>query len=174
MLKEQIKYPHSDDIMWNQECESIIPYLFGYGVDIGCSNRSIYAVDARVDIDEKHNPDYCGSGDDLPFRDEEFDYLYSIHSFEHFDDQIAVLDEWSRVVKKGGIIAIVHPDVDYTHVQKSEAANPDKNPYNKHYHERNQKEFISWFESLKRDDLKVIDHGEACPNWSFFVVFKKV
>ena len=143
-----IYYPHSMDDMWNQECEALIPFLFGKGVDVGSSTRSIFETDVRVDIDEKHNPDCLCKGDDLPFEGEEFDYLYSIHSFEHFEDQEKTIKEWTRVIKTGGIIAIVHPDVEFTGVQLPADANPDKNPYNKHTFERTREEFLKW---LKKD-----------------------
>ena len=173
-MKEITYYPHPTDNMWNSEVETLIPWLSGRGVDIGSSNRSIFPGVVRVDFDESRDPDILASGDNLPFNDGQFDYLYSVHSFEHFDDQIKLLDEWARVVKKGGIIAIVHPDVEFTGVQKPIEQNMDKNPFNKHFHERTRDEFIKWFESLGRIDLKIIDSGIACGHWSFYIILQHV
>ena len=168
-----IYYPDANDDMWNWECEKLIPYLFGKGVDIGSSVRSIFEEDIRVDIDKKRCPNYCCAGDNLPFKDDEFDYLYSIHSFEHFEDQEKTIKEWKRVIKRGGIIGIVHPDVEFTGVQLPADANPDKNPYNKHTFERTREEFLKWLKSNNYFGLKLIDSGIACGKWSFFVILKK-
>lgn len=171
--KDVILYPHPLDDMWNKEAESLIPYCAGMGLDIGSSNRSIFKDQVRVDIDKSYNPDYVCSGDDMPFNDEEFDYITLIHAFEHFADPNKFVDELTRVLKKGGIIGIVHPDVDYTGRQKPEQANPDKNPHNKHYFEYNLNEFLAWWKKQRFPRLKIIDYGPACPQWSFFVIIEK-
>jgi len=172
--KKNEYYPHPLDAMWNQEIEKLIPYLQGKGVDVGCSNRSVFKEQTRVDIDPIHKPDFLCSADELPFEDNEYDYLTAIHVFEHFDDQLKMFKEWARVIRKNGIIAIVHPDVDYTGIQKPASANPDKNPHNKHYHERNLKQWLEWFNSQGFGNLKILDTGEACPNWSFYAIIKKI
>jgi len=172
--QKTIYYPHPKDIMWNDECEKLIPYLAGKGVDIGAGGRSIFKEDVRVDLDKKTNPDVCCSGDELPFKDNEFDYLYSIHSFEHFEDQRKLLKEWCRVVRKGGIIAIVHPDVEYTGVRRPDGLKPSENPYNEHKHERTLDDFLYWFKSQRDLPLRVIDFGEARIEWSFYVILKRL
>jgi predicted SAM-dependent methyltransferase len=159
--------------MWNGEVESILPFLFGCGVDIGAGGRSIFADDVRVDCDEEREPNIVARGDDLPFEDGKFDYLYSIHSFEHFEDQEKTMREWIRVIRKGGIIAIVHPDLDYTGKQKPFAENMDKDPYNFHTFERNHSQFLDYLKANNYFGLKLIATGAACQNWSFFVVLKK-
>lgn len=174
MQHELITYPHPTDAMWNQEVESLIPYLTGKGIDVGCSNRSIFKDQVRLDIDEKHKPDYCCSADEIPFDDNEFDYLTAVHVFEHLPDGRKTLDEWIRVVKKGGIIAIVHPDLDHTGRQKPHEANPDKNPHNKHFKEYNLKQWLEWYNSQNFDTIKVLDCGEACVRWSFYVIMQKL
>ena len=168
-----IYYPDSNDDMWNQECEALIPYLFGEGADIGSSVRSIFENDVRVDIDKERNPTVRCSGDELPFNDNTLDYLYSIHSFEHFEDQKKTIQEWTRVIKRGGIIGIVHPDVEFTGIQLPIDLNKDKNPYNKHTFERTYQEFLKWLKINNYFGLKLIDSGIACGKWSFFVILKK-
>lgn len=171
--QEKFNYPDPNDDMWNQECEVLMPFLFGKCVDIGSSNRSIFENDVRVDIDKERKPDFCCAGDELPFKDEELDCLYSIHSFEHFEDQEKTIKEWTRVIKRGGVIGIVHPDVEFTGVQLSPDLNKDKNPFNKHTFERTQKQFLEWLKLNNYFGLKLIDFGEACGRWSFYVVLKK-
>ena len=162
--------------MWRSEVESLLPWLFGKGVDIGCGARSINKNIVRVDIDEKVNPDVVASGDDLPFEDEKFDFVCSIHSFEHFANQKKALAEWLRILKPGGIIGIVHPDIFYTKKQRPEIDNKGlrENPYNKHYHEHTADSLIKMLKTWTELPFKVVDFGIACAQWSFYVILKKV
>jgi predicted SAM-dependent methyltransferase len=179
MVKELIKlftYDTETDPMWQAEVEKLIPWLFGKGADIGCGKRSPLPTSIRVDIDKKVDPEILAKGDDLPFKDEELDYISAVHNFEHYDNQKEVLTEWLRCLKKGGIIAIVHPDVNYTKKQNPEINNPDlrENPYNKHYHEHTQESFLQQLEVWSELGFRVIDKGTACGNWSFYVILKKI
>ena len=170
---KQHYYPSQNDNMWNQEVTALLPWLFGKGVDVCCGSRSIFTEDVRVDYDKRVKPDYVVSGDILPFEDGQFDYLYAIHALEHVADTKKTLLEWTRVVRPGGIVAIVHPDVEFTGVQKPQGENPDDNPYNEHKEERTHKQFIDWFKKSGIRELEILSDGVACGNWSFFVVFKK-
>ena len=49
----------------------------------------------------------CGDSCFLPFKDEEFDAVFSKSTFEHIHDQKTALDEQLRVLKKGGRIMIM-------------------------------------------------------------------
>ena len=51
-------------------------------------------------------------GDDLPFKDNVFDYVFTSHVMEHFFDPIKAIKEHLRVVKKGGILLYIIPNVD--------------------------------------------------------------
>ena len=50
----------------------------------------------------------------LPLRDASVDYIYCSHVLEHFEEfeTIGVLKECYRVLKKGGVIRIVLPDLE--------------------------------------------------------------
>lgn len=164
------------DVMWVYEASKLAPWLGGKGADIGCGLRSVRQDSIRVDIDPNVKPDKLCSGDKLPFKDGELDYVSSVHSFEHFEDQHKVLKEWLRVVKVGGVVAIVHPDIQFTKKQNPETDNPGlkKNPYNKHYYENTLKSLISELKKWKDLPFRMIDRGVACENWSFFVILEKV
>jgi ubiquinone/menaquinone biosynthesis C-methylase UbiE len=41
-------------------------------------------------------------GDRLPFTNESVDFVINSHVLEHFFDPIKAIQEWLRVVKKGG------------------------------------------------------------------------
>jgi SAM-dependent methyltransferase len=49
----------------------------------------------------------------IPFRDSSVSYIYSSHTFEHFtyEESHAVARECFRVLKRGGILRIVVPDL---------------------------------------------------------------
>jgi predicted SAM-dependent methyltransferase len=50
----------------------------------------------------------------IPFSDSSVSYIYSSHTFEHFtyEESLAVAKECFRVLKSGGILRIVVPDLD--------------------------------------------------------------
>ncbi len=167
-------YPHPKDDMWNAEISSIMPWLFGKGVDVGCSNRSAFRDQVRVDADPWAQADVQAEVNKLPFEDDKFDYLTAVHVLEHIEDQRQCLLEWRRVVKPGGIVAIVHPDLQFTGKQKPILPGDANYPWAIHQHERTYKEFLECFVESGIDNMKIISSGEACPNWSFHVVFKKI
>lgn len=47
--------------------------------------------------------------DNLPFKNNQFQFLISAHCLEHCPDTIATLKEWKRVVKKDGLIILILP-----------------------------------------------------------------
>lgn len=169
-------YGEEVDVMWKWEVERLIPWFSGKGVDIGCGERSINRDIIRVDINEKVKPDVVASGDKLPFKDEEYDFICAIHAFEHFQDPKKTLTEWLRVIKKGGIIGIVHPDIFYTKKQNPEIDNPGlrANPYNKHWHEHTADSFVVMLKGWTDLPFRIVDFGIACGEWSFYVILKKV
>lgn len=63
-------------------------------------------VDGRIDIQ--------GDGNVLPVRDSELDYLCSSHVLEHLADPLSALWEWSRVLRKGGLLYLIVPDKRFT------------------------------------------------------------
>lgn len=53
--------------------------------------------------------DVVAPGDDLPFKDNTFDFVISSHVIEHFYDPVKTVKEWLRVVKPGGYVYIIAP-----------------------------------------------------------------
>jgi len=47
--------------------------------------------------------------EDMPFEDDSFDIVFASHSFEHCERPVEALNEFKRVVKKGGTIFISTP-----------------------------------------------------------------
>jgi SAM-dependent methyltransferase len=93
--------------------EIVLPYLEGKGIDIGCSRDPITRY--CVAFDKSDWPEVTVQGDAaaLPFEDESFDWVYSSHCLEDFEDTEAILREWLRVLKHSGTIALYvpHPDL---------------------------------------------------------------
>jgi len=171
-----VKYPENEtDWMWIMEAETLKPWIDGKGADIGCGQRSINKDVIRVDIDKNVHPEILCDGIKLPFKDGELDYITSIHSFEHFDNQYEVLKEWLRVVKSGGIIGIVHPDINHTKKQNPVIDNPGlrDNPFNKHWHENNLITLREQMDKWGELGFHIIDCGKACTNWSFYLIIEK-
>lgn len=172
-----IKYYDDElDPMWRWEVEKLVPWMSGKGVDIGCGTRTFSPDIKRVDIDKSVRPDVVASGDKLPFKNGEYDFVMAIHAFEHFPDPRKTLTEWLRVIKVGGIVGIVHPDITFTKKQNPEIDNPGlrENPFNRHYHEHTQESFLEMVRSFSDLPFRIVDYGVACGKWSFYVILKKI
>lgn len=80
----------------------------------GCGNTG---EPGWVNSDLKEGPgiDIIGDiRDGLPLPDDDFDYIVSIHALPMISipDLVPVLEELSRVLKPGGVLRLVLPDVD--------------------------------------------------------------
>lgn len=81
-------------------------------IEIGAGNKpraGYISCDAR-DIP---GVDYVCSADNLPFEDGGVDEIYSRHVIEHFTlrEFIKILSEWNRVLRVGGTIYIICPNL---------------------------------------------------------------
>jgi SAM-dependent methyltransferase len=85
-------------------------YMSGEGLDIGFRGDDAPEIEpvlpSAIGIDLDY-PGYDGSR--LPFDDESKDFVYSSHCLEHMSDAASAIQEWFRVVKKGGHLIIVVP-----------------------------------------------------------------
>ena len=171
---DHIYYPDMADAYWNIELQTILAYCFGKGIDIGSGGRTPLKDQIKVDVDPKKNPDILASGEAIPVKDSEFDYLTAIHNLEHYDDQDAVLKEWVRIVKNKGYILIIHPNLDYTKIQLPPELNESlkNDPYNKHFHERNLVDFTKWIKSKQRSGFEFLESGDALRKWSFYCILR--
>jgi len=97
----------------------VIGYCEGFGCDIGFGGDKIkkescigidfatpyaFAGDDKVDI-------ACNVGKEpIPVESNYFDYVYSSHLIEDFEDTAGVLSEFIRILKSGGNLILVFPD----------------------------------------------------------------
>ncbi|HMO06029.1 MAG TPA: class I SAM-dependent methyltransferase [Paracoccaceae bacterium] len=58
--------------------------------------------DARIDIQHL-------TGSSLPFPDNSVDRVIATHVLEHLPSPVAVLEEWVRVVRPGGVVSLILP-----------------------------------------------------------------
>ena len=101
-------------------------YLKGLnGIEIGASAHNRYWLDA-INVDrwggkdtiykrEERNlalhavkVDVVAPGDDLPFADGSYDFVFSSHVIEHFPDPIRALLEWQRVARRYIVAVVPH------------------------------------------------------------------
>lgn len=95
-------------------------YIVGLGLDIGCgTNRlspTVMTTDwyPHVDTDLIWNCVHEGGRHPYPFRDNRFDFIFASHVLEDFapDEIQFVFDEWLRMVKVGGHLIILVPDIE--------------------------------------------------------------
>jgi len=80
-------------------------------LDIGCGETK--KGDIGLDVRKINGVDIVGDARVLPFRDNSFDCVYSSDVIEHFSHREVrnIVGEWVRVLKRGGIIEILCPDL---------------------------------------------------------------
>jgi len=125
-------------------------------VDIGCGPSHITLPGCgkllRVDIDERWNPDYRCDVRQLPFGDNEFDIVHSSHVLEHFygAETLALLKEWSRILKKDGKFILNLPNIDWA-LENFESVENAQHVHNVIYggHESQYDVHHTWFNPKK-------------------------
>jgi ubiquinone/menaquinone biosynthesis C-methylase UbiE len=155
----------------------LLPYCAGKGVDVGCGFRKTSEECIGVDIlakgqagkhgcmqGKKSAADIQTSGDDLSmFKDEELDYVVSRHNLEHYVDVIKTLQEWKRVIKKGGILGVVLPDDTNRDTIKLD-------PTHKHvFTPESFKRLLGLIGGFEIEKCEVV-----IPNWSFVCIARRV
>jgi predicted SAM-dependent methyltransferase len=99
--------------------KSVISMLQGNGLEIGgvvngiSENVKITKVDISANSDHK---DFVqkDATDLSSFSDDSFDFIINSHILEHLANPLKVLMEWKRIVKKGGFIFFVVPNMEFT------------------------------------------------------------
>lgn len=87
-------------------------------LDIGCGDFTPYfqeGVPVRLDNDEKNKPDIVADWNHIPEPDQKYDIVFASHALEHnpFKRVLNVLREWTRVLKVGGELRLVVPNLQY-------------------------------------------------------------
>lgn len=116
----------------------LAPYCVGYGVDLGFGGEPITPTALRMDMPQPYTQagslavQLGGTAEDLYwFRDGVLDYVYSSHLLEDYNDVEAVLREWLRVLKPGGMLVTFCPD-EQVYRKHCAATDQPYNPMHKH------------------------------------------
>ncbi len=159
--KTPIQYFPTEFEVWNAEALSVMAFLHGKGVDVGCGRRSLHKQMVRVDINPEVEPDHVADAAQLPFGEGEFDFMWSSHNLEHTADAMQTILEAERVVKLGGFLVYIIPDKNFT---------AGRDPT--HVCEWTPQEFMEKYAEIP--GLQLVDFGRAAKQWSFKVVYQKV
>ena len=81
-------------------------------IEIGCGNKKKRGYEC-CDIRNLPGVDYVCKADELPFENSSIDEIYSRHFIEHLTlrEFLKTLSEWNRVLKNGGVIYIICPNL---------------------------------------------------------------
>lgn len=96
-------------------------YMSGRMLDAGSGSYNRYShffhLDSivRMDVKEDKNVDVIGSVDEIPFKDNEFDSVFSTQVFEHLEYPEKAASEIYRVLKQGGYLLVTVPQWNELH-----------------------------------------------------------
>ncbi len=116
----------NDRVQWEFGC--IKDYLIGKGVDVGCgTNRlseDVFAIDQQPDQKFAHT-DLIHDCKDLEvgksiewkgkvyhFNDNEFDFIFSSHCLEDFENIPEVFKNWWKKLRANGVMLLLLPDME--------------------------------------------------------------
>jgi len=96
----------------------VLPYCNGYGADVGFGGDKIKKDAVGIDLAVP----YTRTGKDkvdivcdlskekIPVPDNTYDYVYSSHLIEDFEDTAGIIREFVRILKPSGNLVLVFPD----------------------------------------------------------------
>lgn len=112
-----IKTPHPSET--SKVRHLVLEYCEGFGCDVGFGGDKIKKENC-LGIDFPKPYGYTGedkvdigcdlSKETIPVADNYFDYVYSSHLIEDFEDTNRILKDFCRITKSGGNIILVFPD----------------------------------------------------------------
>jgi SAM-dependent methyltransferase len=85
-------------------------FLDAINVDRYSGDQTVYKLEERRLSGGSARVDVVAPGDDLPFADDSYDFVFSSHVIEHFPDPIKALYEWVRVARRYVVAVVPHRD----------------------------------------------------------------
>lgn len=76
--------------------------------------QPIYVNIFKGDVDRAFEADVEAEPTDLPFQNGEMDYVAASRVFERLANPLAVLGEWTRITRDGGLLYLIVSDYRYT------------------------------------------------------------
>jgi SAM-dependent methyltransferase len=83
-------------------------YLDALNVDRFGDSDTVYKREERRLVLHAVKVDVVAPGDELPFNDDSYDFVFSSHVIEHFPDPIRALFEWVRVARRYVVVIAPH------------------------------------------------------------------
>jgi len=152
----------------------LLKYGFVVGVDI-CRPM----LKKALRINKKKIPFIWGLGEKLPFKKETFDFVLCSEVIEHVLNDIVLLSEIKRVMKKKGYLLITTPRKDaegiYSIIRNAflKTWNKGKLPFPYHIREYTVKEFILTLKKAKFKPIKTISDKPLLPDIPFRIRLHK-
>lgn len=124
------------------------------------------------------------AGDDLPFKDNVWDFVISSHVIEHFYDPIKTMKEWLRVVKPGGYVYVIAPHKERTFdkdrprtplaelIDRHEHPNPPVPDHHGHYSVWITEDFVELCHAMGWNVVAIQDVDDKVGN-GFTIVIQK-
>jgi predicted SAM-dependent methyltransferase len=83
-------------------------------MQIGCGSNNLKGW-LNTDLNYNDKVAFLDAGAEFPIESDTFDYIYSEHLFEHLkvEQQLNMLMESYRILKKGGVMRIATPSLDF-------------------------------------------------------------
>jgi SAM-dependent methyltransferase len=85
-------------------------YLDAINVDRFGEDDTVYKREERRLVLHAVKVDVVAPGDELPFANDSYDFVFSSHVIEHFPDPIKALYEWVRVARRYVVVIAPHRD----------------------------------------------------------------
>jgi len=159
----------------NKEKNILRKICLGKGADIGCGSDKVCEEAIGVDLFVKGERGKYGSqrnkvsvaeikasGDKLPFKNSELDYIVAKHNLEHYEDPKKTIKEWKRVLRVNGRIGVVVPDDKFVDTFKLDPTHKCKFD-------------LQSLENLfKNNGFLIIEKGSALKHWSIYLIAKKI
>jgi ubiquinone/menaquinone biosynthesis C-methylase UbiE len=82
-----------------------LKYFSGLGIDIGCGSAPLPIQCHHWDLPEGDATYMEGVEDNY------YDWVYSSHCLEHLDSPVRAIENWWRILKPGGHLIVVVPDL---------------------------------------------------------------
>lgn len=108
-----------DDSLFSTRMEGLAEvkqYIKGLGIDVGCGTNRVHphimSLDAQPD---KRYADACivwNCKDLEVFQEQTFDFIFSSHCLEDFEDIPKVFRRWFSRLKVGGVMILLLPDME--------------------------------------------------------------
>jgi len=172
--RQQTIMQTSGSQLWRSEVEAIQKWTDkGLNfIDIGCSNKKKLPHAIGIDLDRNGGkcPEFVyNDKEGLPFKEGSLDGVIASHCLEHIENPIETLDEWIKLIKIGGRIILVIPDVNFTPKMNTEGCDPT------HKHdwviESFRKEVL---DNLDKTVFKILHHAQIGNRWSFLTIIEKI